>query len=100
MIFQAPLPPLKPEQIRRSIYFYRSKAQCQEKLKQYEEKESLLIKKKKWLAKAVFDCNEAKKEYDTVINELRDPELRSQLSADKLASIKDVAKREWQDADR
>ncbi len=91
---------MKPEQIRRSIYYYRSKNQCQEKLRQYEEKENLLLKKKKWLAKAVADCDEAKKEYDTVINELRDPDLKSQLSADKLASIKDTAKREWQDADR
>lgn len=43
------LPSLKPDQIRRSIYFHRTKEQSNSKLKQYDDKLALLQKKKGWL---------------------------------------------------
>jgi hypothetical protein len=39
------LPPLKADQLRRPVYFYRSKDQCMQRLKQYDDKEALLTKK-------------------------------------------------------
>ena len=65
------LPPLKPEQTRRSVYFYRTKAQYNARLKQYEDRENVLKRKKNWLAKATLEAQESKKEYDTIINEMR-----------------------------
>ncbi len=39
------MPPLKPEHVRRSVYFYRTKEQADLKLKQYVDKEVMLAKK-------------------------------------------------------
>jgi hypothetical protein len=43
--FQVTLPPLKAELERRPVYFYRTKTQCAQRLKQYCDKEALLKRK-------------------------------------------------------
>lgn len=81
---QVTLPPLKPDQERRAIYFYRSKEQCDLRLKQYDEKDNTLKKKQAWLESAKKAADEAKKEYDTILNEMRDPDLKAQYGADQV----------------
>jgi hypothetical protein len=89
------LPPLKPEQERRAIYFYRTKEQCAQRLKQYDYKQATLAKKEEWLRKAEEQANEAKKELDTILNEMRDPELKQQYGAEQFLRAKELAKQEW-----
>lgn len=93
------LPPLKPEHERRSIYFYRTKEQCQLRLKQFDDKQTLLNKKLAWLTKAEKETEDAKKEYDTILNEMRDPDLKAQYGGDQFAKAKEMAKLDWKDAD-
>jgi hypothetical protein len=94
------LPPLKPEQLRRSVYFYKTKEQSDIKLKQYDDKLALLSKKVKWLETAEKDAKEAKLEYDTVLKEMRDPDFIEQYGAEKLSTVKELAKTEWSSAEK
>ena len=79
------LPPLKPDLIRRPIYFYRTKEQSDVKLKQYDDKLALFAKKEKWLETAEKEAKDAKEEYDTVLKEMRDPDFIEMYGADKVS---------------
>jgi hypothetical protein len=94
------LPPLKPDVIRRPVYFFRTKEQSDLKLKQFDDKLALLGKKKKWLETAEKDAKDAKEEYDTVLKEMRDPDFIEMYGAEQLASVKDVAKNDWANAEK
>ncbi len=59
----------------------------------------MLRKKETWLATAEVQTDEAKKEYDVVLVEMRDPELRATYGPDQFARVKDMAKQEWQAAE-
>ena len=37
-----------------------------------------------WLAKAKVEADEAKKEYDIILNEMRDADLKAQYGADQV----------------
>lgn len=89
------LPPLKPDQRRRPLYFFRTKEQSDIKLKQYDDKIALLQKKKAWLQKAEREAKEAKEEYDTVLKEMRDHDFIELYGVEKLTSVKEMAKTEW-----
>ena len=94
------LPPLKPEQMRRQIYFFRTYSQSQAKLKQYVDKAAILGKKQMWLSNAESKAAELKKEYDITVEESRDASLKSTYGADIINKAKDMAKKEFLDADR
>lgn len=94
------LPPLKPDHLRRPIYYFRTKEQSDLKLKQFDDKLALLAKKKKWLEAAETETKDAKEEYDTVLKEMRDPDFIDMYGADQLASVKDMAKNEWVNAEK
>lgn len=94
------LPALKPDQLRRSVYYYRTKEQSDVKLKQYNDKLALLEKKKKQLEQAEMEAKEAKEEYNTVLQEMRDPDFLELYGAEKLASVKDLAKTELNNAEK
>lgn len=94
------LPPLKPELVRRPVYYFRTKEQSDLKLKQFDDKLALLAKKKKWLEAAEKEAKEAKEEYDTVLKEMRDPDFIEMYGAEQLASVKDMAKNEWANAEK
>lgn len=93
------LPALKEELKRRSVYFYRTFSQLSQRLKQYEEKENLLLKKQNQLAKAEEDEKELRQEYDTVLEETRDPSFKALYGIEKLNLAKESAKREWKQAE-
>lgn len=88
------LAPLKPEQQRRAVYYYRTHAVSQQKLKQYTDKYALLAKKQAALQTAEADAKEAKEEYDTVLRESRDQDFIEQFGSEKLSAAKDLAKKE------
>lgn len=92
------LPVLKPDQCRRPIYFYRTYPQSMAKLKQYHDRQSLLEKKTIQLNKISDEYAELKKEYDTILVEMRDADFKALYGADKLSSAKDIAKGEMQEA--
>lgn len=94
------LPPLKGEQNRRSLYYYRSIEQIDQRLKQFDEKLELLAKKKTWLEKAEKEFSDAKKEYDIILIEMRDPDFRQLYGAEQLATVKELAKKEYLEADK
>jgi hypothetical protein len=94
------LAPLKAEQERRSIYYYRNKEQSLQRLKQYDDREAALRKKTAWLATAKQEADEAKKEYDIILNEMRDADLKAQYGADQVNLAKKMAKEQWQEAER
>lgn len=94
------LPPLKADHLRRPIYFYRTKEQSDLKLKQYDDKLALLAKKEKFLEQAERDAKEAKEEYDTVLREMRDPDFIELYGAEKLSSVKEMAKTESTNAEK
>ena len=94
------LPPLKKDQIRRSVYHYRTKVEMEKRLKQYDDKDLLLEKKQGLLEKALTEAAEMRAEYDTVLEETRDPGMKALYGAEKLAVAKDCAKRDWQTAER
>ena len=78
------LPPLKADQMRRPIYFFRTKEQSDLRLKQFDDKIALWEKKKVWLCNAEKDAKEAKEEYDTVLREMRDPDFVDLYGSDKV----------------
>jgi hypothetical protein len=97
------LPPLKPDQERRAVYYHRTRQQNNQRLKQYDEKETLLEKKKgktsknrdycarsDWLvcvvllAAAEVEYLDTKKEYDTLLVEMRDPEFKAVYGTEKV----------------
>ena len=41
-----------------------------------------------------------KQEYDTLLTEMRDPDVRAFFGADKVSGAKESAKRDWTDAER
>ena len=53
-----------------------------------------------WLAKAEAETIEAKKEYDTILNEMRDPSLKAKYGGTQFVQVKELAKKEWNDCDR
>lgn len=94
------LPPLKSDQERRQVYFYRTIEQTTKKLSQFEEKEALLNKKMLWLEKARAVASETKKEYDIVLVEMRDASMKLQYGAEQYMNAKNMAKREWNEANQ
>ena len=88
------LPPLKPEQGRRAIYFFRTKEQSDAKLKFYTDKNALLEKKLKALAQAEAEEKEAQQEYQIVLEESRDLDMIEEVGEDVLLNAKDMAKAE------
>eukprot|EP01034_Spumella_vulgaris_P022760 gene22760-28919_t len=98
----ADMAPLKPDQERRALYYYRTKKASAVRVAQYEEKSALLLKKEGWLANAETAAAETKTEYDTVLRDMRDPDFLEQLSAQQvtqLTSVKDRAKRDYAEAE-
>jgi hypothetical protein len=81
------LPPLKADQLRRPIYYYRTKEQSDQKLKQYDDKLALLAKKEKLLSTAETEAKDAKEEYDTVLKEMRDPDFVELYGAEKVSNF-------------
>ncbi len=94
------LPPLKPDLVRRPVYFFRTYEQSLAKLKQYDDKAAMLTKKQGWLEKAEKEQLELKAEYDTILVESRDADFKATYGADVIAKAKEVAKKEYQDADK
>jgi hypothetical protein len=94
------LPALKDDQSRRQIYFYRTKTQMEKRLKQYDEKDALLLKKEQLLARATAEAADMRQEYDIILEETRDPAMKSLYGAEKLSAAKDCAKRDWTNADK
>ena len=103
------LPPLKQDLERRPVYFYRTKEQSALKLKGYDDKNNLLLKKEGTvnetacmfsnsaaiefiplptilglLKKAEEEHVEAKKEYDTILLESRDPDFKIEYGIEKV----------------
>jgi hypothetical protein len=93
------LPPLKEELRRRPVYFYRTASQLQARLKQYQDKETLLLKKSKQLMAADQEEREHRLEYDTVLEETRDVSFKALYGVEKLNQAKESAKREWRQAE-
>ena len=93
------LPSLKDEQFRRSVYKYQTVNQFLARIKQYDEKEDLLTKKEKWFSAAQERAITSKKDFDEVLSESRDPEIKRCFSPSKLAAAKADARREWQNAE-
>ena len=52
------------------------------------------------LEKATADALSCKSEYDTLLREMRDPEVKAFFGADKVTAAKDSAKIEWSTAER
>jgi hypothetical protein len=94
------LPELKADQQRRPVYFFRTYQQSALKLKQYDDKASNLQKKEKWLEDAKTRHAELKTEYDTILEESRNPEFKQSFGLDVLNKAKEIAKRELQDAEQ
>ena len=61
---------------------------------------SLVLYLPDWLAKATATALSCKEEYDTLLADMRDPEIKAYFGADKISAAKETAKREWQDAER
>lgn len=93
------LPPLAPDSLRRPIYFFRTYAQTVARLKQYTDRQALLERKEKELARLTAECIERKKEYDTVLVEMRDAEFKAVYGLETLTSAKEIAKSEWQQSE-
>ena len=90
------MPPLKPEMLRRPVYFYSSMTQFLKKIQQYESKELLLADKSAKLVAAEELAAVAKKEFDQLLAEIRDPQVKGTFSPSKLVAAKQDAKREMQ----
>ena len=97
---KVPLPQLKPDQLRRPVYYYRTKEQSDLRLKGYDDKAKLLVRKETWLANAEREAVDAKKEYETILTEMRDPAFKAQFGVEQLSSVKDMAKKEHMDAEK
>lgn len=93
------LPPLKDEQARRNIYYFRTYDQSMLKLKQYDDRAALLKKKEGWLTAAEIAAAENKSQYDIILLELRDPNYKNTYGADVMMQAKELAKKAHQDAD-
>ena len=78
------LPTLKPEQCRRSIYYYQTMKQSLLRIKQCEDKECLLAKKKALLKDAENLSLSTKRDYDEVLAESRDPDIKNGFSPSKV----------------
>jgi len=94
------LPSLKPDQVRRAVYYYRTKEQSDTKMKSYDEKLALLKKKQTWFIKAETEAKESKEEYDIVLKEMRDPDFIALYGNEQLTSVKEIAKNEWKSAEQ
>jgi hypothetical protein len=90
------MPPLKPELLRRTVYFYTGMAQSLKRIQQFESKEATLADKIVKLAQAEEASTVAKKDFDVLLAEIRDPQVKGTFSPSKLAAAKSDAKRELQ----
>jgi hypothetical protein len=93
------LPELRDELKRRNLYFYKTWKQLTVRLGQYEEKERVVRKKQEILHKAEELEKELRQEYDTILEEMRDPSFKILYGAEKLNLAKESAKREWKVAE-
>jgi hypothetical protein len=96
------LPPLKQDQLRRNIYNYYTKEIYDKKIKQYINKEKNLQKKELLLIDAELKVKETKTEFDIILKEMRDPDLKN-LYGDNViafANLKEVAKTEKNNAEK
>lgn len=93
------LPPLKDDQARRPLYFFRNFLQSTQKLKQYDDRACLLEKKEGWLAVAEISAAELKTEYDTILLESRDNDFKATYGANVVQQAKEMAKKSYQDAE-
>jgi hypothetical protein len=89
------LPALKPDQLRRPVYYFRTKEQSDVKLKQYNDKLALLTKKKTQFDVAEKEAKEAKEEFHTLLQEMRDPDIIALIGAEKITRAKEQAKNDW-----
>lgn len=96
------LPPLKQDQLRRNIYSYYTKEVCDKKIKQYSTKEKSLQKKELLLIDADLKVKETKAEFDIILKEMRDPELKILYGDNIMAftNLKEVAKIEKNNAEK
>ena len=53
-----------------------------------------------WLAKATATAALCKEEYDTLLTDMRDPEIKAYFGTEKITAAKETAKRDWKDAAR
>ena len=65
------------------------------KIKQIDDKFTLLHKKQNWLVAAKEASKEAKLEYDIILSESRDHDLKKIYGADKVLKAKELAKIEF-----
>jgi len=86
------LPPLKPDQLRRPVYFHKTHAQFLTKLKQYDDKLALLAKKEGFMAAAKTAFEDAVSEWNTLLAELRDDKLADLLTTCTKEQIADLKK--------
>lgn len=93
------LPALKPDQIHRSVYQYRTFDQMKARIKQYDDKANLLEKKKILLEKADVARKDAKVEYDVILAEFRDADVLSTYGAENVAACKEQAKKDLKEAE-
>jgi GTP-binding nuclear protein Ran len=88
------LAPLKPQQQRRSVYSYPTKVQCDLKVKQFGEKQALFEKKRAALIAIEGEYLDSKTEYDIILTEMRDQDIKNTYGADQLLRVKDMAKQQ------
>ena len=81
------LPELTSSLARRPIYFFRTKEQSDLRLKSYDDKSNLLEKKKIFFEKAEVEASDAKREYDTILQEMRDPDFKDQYGIEQVFNI-------------
>lgn len=84
------LPPLKPEQLRRPVYYHKTYKQYLAKLKQYDDKIALLARKESMAAAAKIQFDDAVSEWNTLLAELRDDKLADLLTTCSKEQIADL----------
>lgn len=90
---QVKLPPLTPEQERRSIYYFPTKEQFAAKVKFYEGKAALLKKRENALKQATAEKDKAKQNYESVLNASRGRREEKDVAKEEKQRTEEVTKR-------
>lgn len=86
------LRPLTSYEIRKKIYFHHTSEISRQKIKQFDTREMSLQSKREQLSKAKVDVVDKKREYKTILSEMRDPELKSIYGKEVFTKAKEISK--------
>ena len=94
------LRPLKGEEMRRKIYFHHTRQESMRRIKLFESRETSLESKRGQLLKSREDAIAKKSEYETILCEMRDADLKNIYGKDIFMRAKEISKSEFANAEK